>query len=96
MSRSAPTRPLVGRFPYLWLDAKIEKVRHQGTVRQKALVVAYAVNQDGQREVRPLDVGEAETEAFWTEFLHDLRARGSSGAAGDLRRPSGLAQRSAG
>ncbi|WP_320670169.1 IS256 family transposase [Patulibacter defluvii] len=73
------TRPLAGRFPYLWLDAKIEKVRHQGTVRQKALVVAYAVNQDGQREVLGLDVGEAETEAFWTEFLHDLRARGLSG-----------------
>jgi transposase-like protein len=73
------TRPLEGRFPYLWLDAKIEKVRHNGAVRQKALVVAYAVNQDGQREVLGLDVGEAETEAFWTEFLHDLRARGLSG-----------------
>jgi transposase-like protein len=73
------TRPLTGRFPYLWLDAKIEKVRDNGTVRQKALVVAYAVNQDGQREVLGLDVGEAETEAFWTEFLHDLRARGLTG-----------------
>jgi transposase-like protein len=73
------TRPLTGRFPYLWLDAKIEKVRQHGTVRQKALVVAYAVNQDGQREVLGLDVGEAETEAFWTEFLHDLRARGLTG-----------------
>ena len=26
-----------------------------------------------------LDVGEAENEAFWTEFLHSLRARGLTG-----------------
>ena len=29
-------RPLEGRYPYLWLDAKIEKVRDGGGVRQKA------------------------------------------------------------
>ncbi len=29
-------RPLEGRYPYLWLDAKIERVREPGGVRQKA------------------------------------------------------------
>ena len=33
----------------------------------------------GVREVIGLDVGESETEAFWTEFLHALRARGLTG-----------------
>lgn len=72
-------RPLDGSYPYLWLDAKVEKVREPGGVRQKALVVAYAVHESGIREVIGLDVGESETEAFWTEFLFSLKARGLSG-----------------
>ena len=72
-------RPLEGTYPYLWLDAKIERVREKGGVRQKALVIAYAVHDSGIREVIGLDVGEAETEAFWTEFLFSLKARGLSG-----------------
>jgi len=72
-------RPLEGRYPYLWLDAKIERVREPGGVRQKALVIAYGVHETGRREVLGLDVGEAETEAFWREFLRGLKARGLDG-----------------
>src|SRR5215211_802335 len=72
-------RPLEGRYPYLWLDGKIEKVRERGGVRQKCLVIAYAVHESGRREVIGLDVGEAESEAFWREFLRSLRARGLRG-----------------
>jgi transposase-like protein len=72
-------RPLEGRYPYLWLDARIERVRERGGVRHKALVVAYAVHESGRREVLGLDVGAAETEAFWREFLRRLVARGLTG-----------------
>jgi transposase-like protein len=72
-------RPLEGRFPYLWLDAKFEKVRDRGAVRSKALVIAYAVHETGRREVIGLDVGEIESEAFWTEFLRSLKRRGLAG-----------------
>jgi transposase-like protein len=72
-------RPLDGEYPYLWLDAKVERVRERGGVRQKALVIAYAVHESGVREVLGIDVGEAETEAFWTEFLFSLKARGLGG-----------------
>jgi putative transposase len=72
-------RPLEGRYPYVWLDGKIEKVRERGAVRQKCVVIAYAVHESGRREVIGLDVGEAETEAFWREFLRGLRARGLTG-----------------
>ena len=72
-------RPLEGAYPYLWLDAKVEKVREPGGVRHKALVIAYGVHETGRREVVGIDVGEAETEAFWREFLRGLRARGLSG-----------------
>jgi transposase-like protein len=73
------SRPLQGAYPYLWLDAKHLKVRDRGRVVSKALVVAYAVHDSGRREVIGLDLGEVESEAFWTEFLRGLRARGLQG-----------------
>jgi transposase-like protein len=72
-------RPLEGRYPYLWLDAKVEKVRDGGRVVRKALVLAYGVHESGYREVIGLDVGECETEAFWRSFLRGLVERGLGG-----------------
>jgi transposase-like protein len=55
-------RQLEGAYPYLWLDAKVEKVRDpDGRVRRKALVVAYAVHEQGYREVIAIDVGATES-----------------------------------
>ena len=42
-------------------------------------MIAYGVHHSGRREVIGVDVGEAETEAFWREFLRGLRARGLQG-----------------
>ncbi len=74
-------RPLEGAYPYLWLDAKVERVRESeaGMVRQKALLVAYAVHETGRREVIGLKVGEVESEAEWRAFLRELVARGLGG-----------------
>src|SRR5882724_11664539 len=72
-------RPLEGSYPYLWLDAKVEKVRDGDRVVRKALVLADAVHESGYREVIGLDVGEAETEAFWRSFLRGLVERGLVG-----------------
>jgi putative transposase len=73
------SRALEGAYPYLWLDAKHVKVRDRGRVVSKALVIAYAVHDTGRREVIGLDLGEVESEAFWTEFLRGLRARRLAG-----------------
>ncbi len=73
------TRPLEGRYPYLWLDAKVEKVRDGGRVVRKCLVIAHAVHESGRREVIGIDCGEAETEAFWRAFLRSLVKRGLAG-----------------
>ena len=72
-------RPLEGRYPYLFVDAKIEKVRDGGRVQRKCVVIAHGVHETGRREIIGLDVGEAETEAFWREFLRSLVARGLLG-----------------
>jgi putative transposase len=74
-------RPLEGAYPYLWLDARIERVRESdaGMVRQKALMVAYGVHETGRREVIGICVGEVESEAEWRSFLRELVARGLGG-----------------
>lgn len=74
-------RPLEGVYPYLWLDARIERVRDTDahTVRHKALLVAYGVHETGRREVIGISVGEVESEATWREFLRELVARGLTG-----------------
>jgi len=69
-------RPLEGRYPYVWLDAKYVKVREGGRVMSMALVLATAVNDKGEREVLGFDVGLSEDGAFWTAFLRQLIARG--------------------
>src|SRR5687767_12192734 len=66
-------------YPYLFLDAKVEKVRDGGRVVNKALVIAHGVHETGRREILSIDVGEAETEVFWTEFLRGLVKRGLVG-----------------
>lgn len=73
------SRPLEGDYPYLWLDAKIVKVRDRGHVYPKAVVIAYGVHESGRREVIGLDIGETESEAFWVAFLRSLRERGLTG-----------------
>ncbi len=72
-------RPLSGAYPYLWLDARYEKVREGGRVRSVALVVAYGVDQEGHRSVLGLEVDVAESQDGWTRFLQALRARGLGG-----------------
>lgn len=72
-------RPLEGRYPYLWLDAKYVKVREDGRVQNMALVVAIAARNSGDREVLGFDVGLSEDGAFWSEFLRRLVARGLKG-----------------
>lgn len=73
-------RPLdAGPYPYVWLDALTQKVREGGHVVNVAVVVATAVNGQGQREVLGLDCGASEDGAFWLSFLRSLKARGLSG-----------------
>ena len=71
--------PLVGTYPYLWLDATYLKVRQEGRVVSLAVVIAIAVNETGRREVLGVDVGPSEDEGFWQQFLRGLVARGLSG-----------------
>jgi transposase-like protein len=73
------TRPLVGEYPYLWLDATYHKVRVDGRVVSQATVVAIGVTTEGERQIVGIDVGASEDRAFWTAFLRSLVKRGLAG-----------------
>jgi putative transposase len=66
-------------FVYVWLDATYVYVREHRHVVSKAVVIATGLRADGHREVLGVDIGDSETEVFWTEFLGSLRDRGLAG-----------------
>jgi len=73
------SRPLVGPYPYVWLDATYLKVRVDQRVVSQAVVIAIGVRASGEREILGLDVGASEDGAFWLQFLRGLVARGLAG-----------------
>ena len=73
-------RPLDGcAYPYVFLDATYCKARVAHRVVSQAVVVAIGVTADGRREVLGFEVGDSESQPFWTTFLRSLRARGLDG-----------------
>jgi len=73
------TRELEGEFPYLFLDARYEKVRAEHRIVDMAVLVAIGVNEEGRREVLAVDVAHGESKATWSEFLEGLVDRGLGG-----------------
>jgi len=74
------TRPLSGReYPYVYLDATFPKVRESGQVTSMALMIAMAVNKNGDREILGFEIGLSEDGEMWKAFLESLVARGLSG-----------------
>ena len=71
-------RPL-GRVPYLILDARYEKVRHGGSVRDCAVLLAIGILPDGKRTILGVSVSLSEAEVHWREFLSSLCERGLHG-----------------
>jgi transposase-like protein len=63
---------------YLFLDARYEKVRHEGCVRDLAVLWAVGVNPAGKREVLGMSVSLSEAEPHWRSFLKSLQDRGLS------------------
>ena len=82
MVESFRNRPLEGGpYPYLWLDALVQKSREGGRIVNVATLTAIAVNSDGHREVLGVDVVTSEDGAGWLGFLRGLKARGLTGVA---------------
>ena len=64
---------------YLILDARYEKVRIDGAVRDAAVLVAIGILPSGHRSVLGVSVSLSEAEVHWREFLESLNNRGMHG-----------------
>ena len=71
-------RPL-GEVRYLFLDARYEKVRIGGVVRDAAVLSAIGIGPDARRRVLGVSVALSEAEVHWRAFLESLQARGLRG-----------------
>jgi putative transposase len=86
------SRPLP-ECPYVFVDARYEKVHEHNRVVSKAVFVAVGVTTEGRRELLGYTVAASEQEGSWEAFLATLTARGLRGvrlvisdAHGGLRR----------
>ncbi len=69
-------RPLEKHYPFVIVDAMYIKVREDGRVRSKGLLIATAVNETGHREVIGFQINDSESETSWGVFFSDLKRRG--------------------
>jgi len=72
------TRSL-GKFRFLFVDARYEKVRRQGCVVDSAVLIAYGIDEKGKREIIGISVSLSEAEIHWRAFLESLVKRGLHG-----------------
>jgi transposase-like protein len=72
-------QPLVGEFPYVFLDGLWLKRSWGGEVKNVSVLVAIGVAQTGYRQILAVSEGAKEDKASWTAFLRELKERGLKG-----------------
>ncbi|HEX3522896.1 MAG TPA: IS256 family transposase [Stellaceae bacterium] len=77
--RAFAERRLSEPFPYLILDARYERVREAGIITSQAVLIAVAVDGDGQRQILGVDLANRESRTSWRDFLSGLKERGLFG-----------------
>ena len=71
-------RPLE-ETPYVYLDARYERVREGGRLVDCAVLVAIGITTEGHRRVLGVSVALSEAEVHWRAFLDSLIRRGLKG-----------------
>src|SRR5215213_3876381 len=61
-------------YPYLFVDARYEKVRADGRVIGQGVLVVSGVRDDGMREILGVEVADTESEATYQDLFRSLKA----------------------
>ena len=73
-------RELKDPYRYVYLDARYEKIRHNGSVIDMAVLIALGVNtRSGKREILGVSAKLSEAEVHWRHFAQSLQKRGLQG-----------------
>lgn len=74
------SRPLSGHsWPYLFVDARYEKVRRGGRVVSQGVLIVHGIRGDGVREILSASVADTESEATYQDLFRELKERGLEG-----------------
>jgi transposase-like protein len=72
-------RPLEDAYPYVFVDARYNKLRRDHKVETHAVLIAQAVNRAGKHDIIGVDVCNNENETNWSLFFKSLKERGLRG-----------------
>lgn len=72
-------RRLEQEYPYLIVDARYERVREDGRIVSRAVLIAIGINWEGRREILGVELASRETQTSWRDFLLRLKERGLGG-----------------
>ncbi|WP_279625778.1 IS256 family transposase [Parageobacillus thermantarcticus] len=79
LSKTGTIVPCMNTCIRLYWWRRFSKVREDGRVRSRAVLIATGVNEEGYREILGLQIGNSESESSWSEFFGWLKDRGLRG-----------------
>lgn len=62
-------RPLEKHYSFVVVDALYIKVRENGRVRSKGLLIAKGINENGYREILGFQLSDSESKSSWGTFF---------------------------
>ncbi|MBA7551539.1 IS256 family transposase ISCARN68 [subsurface metagenome] len=72
-------RPLEEPYPYVFVDARYNKIRRDHKVESNGVLIAKGVNSQGKRDFLGVQVCNTENETTWSDFFESLTQRGLKG-----------------
>ncbi len=72
-------RSLDEPYPYIFVDARYEKIRRDHKVESNGVLIAKGVNAQGKRDLLGVQVCNTENETTWSDFFQHLVDRGLRG-----------------
>lgn len=69
----------LGEVVYLFLDARYEKIRQDGYIRDVGVLIAVGIEPNGKRKVLGVTTALGEQEMHWRNFMESLMSRGLRG-----------------
>ena len=69
----------IAEISYLVFDAIYLKVRHNGSVIDMAILLAYGITPEGKRKILGASASLSEAEVHWRAFFQQLQSRGMRG-----------------
>lgn len=69
-------RPLSSIYPIVFIDAVHFSVRENSVIKKLAAYIILGINEDGQKDVLSINIGQNESSKYWLSVLNELKNRG--------------------